>query len=81
MGDLNKKGTENQVKGTVKEMAGKVKGDVGDALDNSKMHAEGRADQLKGKIQKTAGKAERALDPDNHRDAAKADDMDSSRRS
>jgi uncharacterized protein YjbJ (UPF0337 family) len=81
MGDLNKKGTENQVKGMAKEMTGKVKGNVGDALDNSRMHAEGRGEELKGKIQKTAGKAERAVDPDNHRDAAKSGDMDASRRS
>ena len=77
MGDLNRKGSANEAKGAAKETLGKVKGDVGDALDNSSMHAEGRGDQLKGKIQKNFGKAERALDPDNNRDVA---DRESTRR-
>lgn len=81
MEDLNKKGMKNQAKGTAKEMAGKVKGDVGDALDKSGMHAEGRVEELKGKAQKTVGKAQQAMDPDNVRDAAKSDGTDASRRS
>ncbi len=66
MGDLNRKGAGNEAKGKAREIAGKVKGDIGDAIDDSSMHAEGRTDQLKGKIQKDFGKAERALDPDTH---------------
>lgn len=77
MGDLNRKGAANEAKGAAKEAMGKAKGDVGDAVDNSTMHAEGRGDQLKGKIQKNVGKAERALDPDTHRDSS---DEDNSRR-
>lgn len=73
MEDLNKKGAANEMKGSLKEAAGKVKGDVGDALDDSKMHAEGRGEQLKGKIQKNFGKAQRALDPDTHRDTVESD--------
>jgi uncharacterized protein YjbJ (UPF0337 family) len=73
MGDMNKKGAANEAKGAIRETAGKVKGDVGDALDNSSMHAEGRGEQLKGKIQKNFGKAERALDPDKHRDSTDSD--------
>jgi uncharacterized protein YjbJ (UPF0337 family) len=69
MEDLNKKGAANEAKGAVKETIGKMKGDLGDAIDDSSMHAEGRGDQLKGKIQKNVGKAERALDPDTHHDS------------
>lgn len=76
MGDLNRKGAANESKGAAKEGLGKVKGDVGDAVDNSSMHAEGRGDQLKGKIQKEFGKAERALDPDTHRDSTDANNRD-----
>ena len=74
MGDMNRKGAANEAKGAARETVGKVKGDVGDALDNSKMHAEGRGDQLKGKIQKNVGKAQRALDPDTHHDSTAAND-------
>lgn len=65
MGDLNKKGAANEVKGAMKEAGGRLKGDVGDALDNSDMHAKGRVEQVKGNIQKNVGKAQRAMDPDN----------------
>jgi uncharacterized protein YjbJ (UPF0337 family) len=73
MGDMNRKGAANEAKGATTEVAGKVKGDVGDALDDSSMHAEGRGEQLKGKVQKNFGKAERALDPDTHRDSTDSD--------
>jgi uncharacterized protein YjbJ (UPF0337 family) len=72
MEDLNRKGAANQAKGTAREAAGKVKGDIGDALDDGSMHAEGRADQLKGKVQKNVGKAQRAMDPDSH-DSTRSD--------
>jgi len=65
MKDLNEKGLENQVKGTAKEMKGKVRGDLGDATDNTSQHIKGRAEELKGKVQKNFGKGERKLDPDN----------------
>ena len=65
MKDLNDRGTENQVKGTAKELKGKVRGDLGDATDNTSEHIKGRAEELEGKIQKNFGKGERKLDPDN----------------
>ena len=66
MKDLNERGLKNQVKGTAKEMKGKIRGDLGDATDNSSQHIEGRAEQLKGKVQKNFGKGERKLDPYNN---------------
>jgi len=65
MKDLNERGLENQVKGTAKEMKGKIRGDLGDATDNTSQHIKGRAEELEGKVQKNFGKAERKLDPDN----------------
>ncbi len=65
MKDLNERGFENQVKGTGKEMKGQIRGDLGDATDNSSEHIKGRAEEAKGKIQKNVGKTERDLDPDN----------------
>jgi uncharacterized protein YjbJ (UPF0337 family) len=65
MKDLNERGLENQVKGTGKEMKGQIRGDLGDATDNTSEHIKGRAEELKGKVQKNVGKGERDLDPDN----------------
>jgi uncharacterized protein YjbJ (UPF0337 family) len=60
--DLEQRGLENQVKGTAKEMEGQVRGDIGDATDNTSEHLKGRAKELEGKIQKNFGKAERKTD-------------------
>ena len=60
--DLEQRGIENQVKGTAKEMEGQVRGDLGDATDNTSEHIKGRAKELEGKIQKNFGKAEREID-------------------
>jgi uncharacterized protein YjbJ (UPF0337 family) len=60
--DLETRGVENQVKGSAKEMKGKMRGDLGDATDNTSEHIKGRAEQLEGKIQKNFGKGERTTD-------------------
>ena len=60
--DLEQRGLENQVKGSAKEMEGKVRGNVGDATDNTSEHIKGRAKELEGKIQKNFGKGERDID-------------------
>lgn len=65
MKDLNSRGIENEVKGTAKEMKGKLRGDLGDATDNTSQHIKGRAEQLEGKVQKNFGKAQKNTDPDN----------------
>jgi uncharacterized protein YjbJ (UPF0337 family) len=64
MKDLNEKGLENQVKGTGKEMKGKIRGDLGDATDNASEHIKGRAEELEGKVQKNIGKGQRKADLD-----------------
>ncbi len=60
--DLEQRGLENQVKGTAKEMEGQVRGDLGDATDNTSEHIKGRAKELEGKIQKNFGKVEKSVD-------------------
>jgi uncharacterized protein YjbJ (UPF0337 family) len=60
--DLETRGVENQVKGSAKEMKGKMRGDLGDATDNTSEHIKCRAEQLEGKIQKNFGKGERNTD-------------------
>jgi uncharacterized protein YjbJ (UPF0337 family) len=53
-------GSAKQVKGAIKEAAGKVTGD-------SKMKAEGAADKLAGKVQNAVGGAKDAIrDVDRH---------------
>jgi uncharacterized protein YjbJ (UPF0337 family) len=56
------KGLANEIKGNVKETVGKVRGDLGDALDNSSEHVKGRAQQAEGNVQKNFGKAEQKVD-------------------
>ena len=48
------KGSANQAKGKIKEVAGK-------ALGDSKLQSEGTADKLKGKVQNAAGGVKDAL--------------------
>ena len=48
------KGSAEQAKGKIKEVAGKMTGD-------SKMQSEGKADQVKGKIQNAVGGVKDAL--------------------
>ena len=60
--DLETRGVENQVKGSAKELKGKMRGDLGDATDNTSEHIKGRAEELEGKIQKNFGKGERSVD-------------------
>lgn len=48
------KGSANQAKGAVKEIAGKVTGDA-------KLEAEGKGDKVKGKIQNAVGGIRDAL--------------------
>ncbi|HSU95497.1 MAG TPA: CsbD family protein [Gemmatimonadaceae bacterium] len=68
------KGMANEIKGNVKETVGKVRGDLGDAVDNSSEHLKGRAQQAKGNIQKNAGKAEQKIDENLNRSSSDYDD-------
>ena len=58
---LRREGLENQIEGAKDEMVGNIKGDVGDALDDSETHVRGRVQQAKGKIQRKIGEAQENL--------------------
>lgn len=68
------KGLANEIKGNIKEGVGKVRGDVGDALDNSSEHLKGRAQQAEGNVQKNVGKAEQKIDEKVNRSRSDYDD-------
>ncbi len=53
---------ENQIKGTAKDIAGKVQVTVGDVVGSNKQQAMGLAKQVKGKAQKTAGDVQDAAE-------------------
>lgn len=57
-------GRMEQAAGAFDELKGKVKKNVGDAIDDHSMQAEGAAEEMAGKARKTAGDA--------HADAADA---------
>lgn len=52
---------KDQVKGAVKEVAGKVQKNTGDALGNMSQEAKGMAREAEGKVQKNLGNAKEAL--------------------
>jgi uncharacterized protein YjbJ (UPF0337 family) len=60
--DLGTKGSEDTLKGKVKDVAGKVQRKVGEVTGNREMEAKGAAKQAEGKTQKTFGKGERKVD-------------------
>ena len=52
----------DQVKGTAKDVAGKVQQRVGELTGNKTQQAKGAARQVEGKVQKGVGNVEQALD-------------------
>ncbi|GCE24762.1 CsbD family protein [Dictyobacter alpinus] len=60
--DLGEHGSEDTLKGKLKEAAGKVQSAVGKATDNPKTEARGDAKQVEGKTQNTVGHTERKID-------------------
>ncbi len=63
--DLHRKGTANRVEGTNEELEGKIRGTVGDAIDDHDEHLKGKAQELKGKAKKKIGELQQdAATPD-----------------
>ncbi len=48
----------DRAKGAMEELGGKVKKNVGDAIDNEQMQAEGHATEMKGQARQESAKAE-----------------------
>ena len=46
---------EDQTEGKAKDIGGKVKEEVGNAVGNKDLEREGQADQVEGKVQKGVG--------------------------
>jgi uncharacterized protein YjbJ (UPF0337 family) len=59
--DLHRKGTENRVEGFNEELEGKVRGTVGDALDDHDEHLKGKAQELKGKAKQKLGEVQQDI--------------------
>jgi uncharacterized protein YjbJ (UPF0337 family) len=52
---------KDQVKGTVKEAAGKVQGKLGDMVGNNNQQAKGMVKEVAGKAQKKVGDAKEVM--------------------
>lgn len=57
-----KSSTKNQVEGTFHELKGKVKEAAGKLSDNPKLESEGSAEKLAGKVQDKIGQIEKVLE-------------------
>ena len=57
----------NQVRGDIKDAAGKVQQKIGELTGNRTQQAKGAAKQLEGKIQKGVGDVEQSLDKANRK--------------
>ena len=52
----------NEVKGTVKDVVGKVQRKIGEGTGNTKQQVKGTAKQVEGKLQKGVGHVEKAAE-------------------
>jgi uncharacterized protein YjbJ (UPF0337 family) len=60
--DMRERGLENQAKGRIKEVEGKIRGAAADAFDDTSEEAKAKAKELEGKAQKNFGKIQEELD-------------------
>jgi uncharacterized protein YjbJ (UPF0337 family) len=60
--DLGTDGLENQVKGTAKEVQGKVRNAAGGITDDTSEQLKGKAKEVEGKTQRKIGETERDID-------------------
>jgi uncharacterized protein YjbJ (UPF0337 family) len=56
-----KPSTKDELEGTLHNLKGKVKQEVGHAVNDPDLEAEGQAEKIGGKIQKKVGKVESVL--------------------
>ena len=57
----------DQIKGTAKDVAGKVQRKAGEITGNTSQQIKGAAKQVEGKVQKGAGDIEQSVDESNRR--------------
>jgi uncharacterized protein YjbJ (UPF0337 family) len=60
--DLGRDGLENQVKGTAKEVEGKVRNAVGGLTGDTSEQLKGKGKELEGKAQRKIGESESKID-------------------
>ena len=57
-----KSSTQDKAEGTAKDLKGKVKEGAGRLVGNERLQADGRADQIEGKAQKKVGDIKKVFD-------------------
>jgi uncharacterized protein YjbJ (UPF0337 family) len=66
--DRNERGAENRVEGTVDEMKGKARKNIGDARGDTSQQVKGKAEELKGKGQRKLGELQQDSASDSSND-------------
>jgi uncharacterized protein YjbJ (UPF0337 family) len=54
---------KDELKGTAKELEGRVRSTVGGATGNTSEQVKGKAQEIKGKVQQGIGRAKERMDP------------------
>ncbi len=57
-----KSSNQDKAEGTAKDLKGKVKEGAGKAVGNKELEAKGKGDQAEGKVQKKAGDVKKVFD-------------------
>ncbi|ATC62834.1 CsbD family protein [Nibricoccus aquaticus] len=57
-----KSSTQDKAEGTAKDLKGKIKEGAGKLVGNERLQSEGRADQVEGKVQKKVGDVKKVFD-------------------
>ena len=61
--DMATEGSEDHLKGTAKQVEGRVRNAVGGLTGNSGEQVKGKAQEIKGKVQDAVGKSKQRSDP------------------
>jgi uncharacterized protein YjbJ (UPF0337 family) len=62
--DMATEGAKEQLKGTAKQVEGRVRGTVGAATGDTSEQLKGKAQEVKGKVQQGIGKMKQRHDPE-----------------
>jgi oligopeptide/dipeptide ABC transporter ATP-binding protein len=62
--DLATEGAKDRMKGTAKEVEGRIRSTVGGATGDTSEQVKGKGQEIKGKVQQEIGKAKQRLDPE-----------------
>lgn len=74
--DMQREGTENQIRGGAEELKGKVRGKFGDVTDDRSEQVGGRVDELKGKVRRKLGESQ---EKSGRKSGHESEDIDRSR--